>query len=206
LKFSELVRLLEGHGFELIKEKGSVRYYGKEGLNKLIRLDYHGSREIPKGTCDAILKAAGLKGKIGLYGSGFLTDGILDALGVEAEGLETTLHYGDGIETPKSKTFRLNYAKAYKVQPDVHAVQGYDAGLLLAAGLKAVKGDMSKRKELIAALENAKIDSPRGAWTMSKAHNPIQDIYLRKVVGKKNTVMGVAHKALADPARGCKMG
>ncbi|MDP2640830.1 MAG: ABC transporter substrate-binding protein [Betaproteobacteria bacterium] len=151
-------------------------------------------------------QAAGLKGKIGLYGSGFLTDGILDALGVEAEGLETTLHYGDGIETPKNKTFRLNYAKAYKVQPDVHAVQGYDAGLLLAAGLKAVKGDMSKRKELIAALENAKIDSPRGAWTMSKAHNPIQDIYLRKVVGKKNTVMGVAHKALADPARGCKMG
>jgi predicted RNA binding protein YcfA (HicA-like mRNA interferase family) len=63
VKFSELVRLLERNGFELIKEKGSVRYYGKEGLNKLIRVDYHGSREIPTGTCDAILKAAGLKGK-----------------------------------------------------------------------------------------------------------------------------------------------
>lgn len=65
MKFSELVRLLERNGFELIKEKGSVRYYGKEGLNKLIRVDYHGSREIPTGTCDAILKAAGLKGKGG---------------------------------------------------------------------------------------------------------------------------------------------
>ncbi|MBI2831371.1 MAG: type II toxin-antitoxin system HicA family toxin [Chloroflexi bacterium] len=63
MKFSELVRLLERNGFELIKEKGSVRYYGKEGLNKLIRVDYHGSREIPTGTCDAILKAAGLRGK-----------------------------------------------------------------------------------------------------------------------------------------------
>jgi predicted RNA binding protein YcfA (HicA-like mRNA interferase family) len=63
MKFSELVRLLERNGFELIKEKGSVRYYGKEGLNKLIRVDYHGSREIPTGTCDAILKAAGLKRK-----------------------------------------------------------------------------------------------------------------------------------------------
>ena len=63
MKFSELVSLLERNGFELIKEKGSVRYYGKEGLNKLIRVDYHGSREIPTGTCDAILKAAGLKGK-----------------------------------------------------------------------------------------------------------------------------------------------
>ena len=63
MKFSELVRLLERNGFELIKEKGSVRYYGKTGLDKLIRLDYHGSREIPTGTCDAILKAAGLKGE-----------------------------------------------------------------------------------------------------------------------------------------------
>jgi branched-chain amino acid transport system substrate-binding protein len=150
-------------------------------------------------------QAAGLKGKIGLYGAGFLTDGILDAVGDAAEGIETTLHYGDGIETPKNKTFRLNYAKTYKLQPDVYAVQGYDAGLLLAAGLKAVNGDMSKKSELIAAMEKAKIDSPRGAWTMSKAHNPVQDIYLRKVVGKENKVTGVAHKALADPARGCKM-
>ena len=151
-------------------------------------------------------QAAGLKGKIGLYGTGFLTDGILEVVGNAAEGIETTLHYGDGIETPKNKTFRLNYAKTYKLQPDVYAVQGYDAGLLLAAGLKAVKGDMNKKNELYAAMEKAKIDSPRGAWTMSKAHNPIQDIYLRKVVGKENKVMGVAYKALADPARGCKMG
>ena len=53
-------------------------------------------------------------------------------------------------------------------------------------------------------MENAKIDSPRGTWTMSKAHNPIQDIYLRKVVGRENRFVSVAHKALADPARGCK--
>jgi len=150
-------------------------------------------------------QAAGLKGKIGLYGSGFLTDGILDAAGDAAEGIETTLHYGDGIETPKNKTFRLNYAKSYHLQPDVYAVQGYDAGLLLAVGLKAVKGDVSKKKELIAALEKAEIDSPRGKWKMSKDHNPVQDFYLRKVVGKENKVMNVAIKALDYPARGCKM-
>ncbi len=151
-------------------------------------------------------QAAGLKGKIGLYGSGFLTDGVLDAVGDAAEGVETTLHYGDGIETPKNKTFRLNYAKTYKLQPDVYAVQGYDAGLLLAAGLKAVKGDVSKKKELIAAMEKAEIDSPRGKWKMSKDHNPVQDMYLRKVIGKENKVTSVAIKALDYPARGCKMG
>ncbi len=61
MKFSELVRLLERNGFELVKEKSSIRYYAKPGVDKLIRIDYHGSREVPTGTCGAILKATGLK-------------------------------------------------------------------------------------------------------------------------------------------------
>jgi predicted RNA binding protein YcfA (HicA-like mRNA interferase family) len=63
MKFSELVRLLERNGFTLVREKGSIRYYGKPGLNRLIRVDYHGAREVPTGTCNAILKAAGLREK-----------------------------------------------------------------------------------------------------------------------------------------------
>jgi branched-chain amino acid transport system substrate-binding protein len=149
--------------------------------------------------------AAGLRAKIPLFGSGFLTDGILDAAGDAAEGLETTLHYGDGLNTKRDRDFRAAYSKAYKNDPDVYAVQGYDAALLLAVGLDATKGDISKKKEMIVAMEKATIDSPRGPWTLSKAHNPIQDIYLRKVVGRENKVVAVAHKALADPARGCKM-
>lgn len=61
MKFSELVRLLEKNGFALFREKGSVRYYSKPGIDKLIRIDYHGSKEVPTGTCKAVLKAAGLK-------------------------------------------------------------------------------------------------------------------------------------------------
>jgi len=61
VRFSELVRLLEQNGFRLIKEKGSVRYYTKPGMDRLIRVDYHGPKEVPSGTCNAILKAAGLK-------------------------------------------------------------------------------------------------------------------------------------------------
>jgi branched-chain amino acid transport system substrate-binding protein len=149
--------------------------------------------------------AAGLRKTIPLFGSGFLTDGVLDAVGDAAEGLETTLHYGDGLNQKRDKEFRAAYSKAHKSEPDVYAVQGYDAALLLAVGLDAVKGDLGKKKEMIAAMEKAKIDSPRGAWTMSKAHNPIQDIYLRKVVGRENRFVSIAHKALADPARGCKL-
>ena len=63
MKFSEVVRLLEQNGFRLIREKGSIRYYAKSGVDRLIRVEYHGTKEIPTGTCNAILKAAGLKGK-----------------------------------------------------------------------------------------------------------------------------------------------
>ena len=68
--------------------------------------------------------AAGLKGKIALYGSGFLTEGVLEAAGPAADGVMTTLHYSDSLDTPRNKSFRLEYAKAFKMQPDVYAVQG----------------------------------------------------------------------------------
>ena len=61
MKFSELVRLLDKNGFCLVSKKGSIQYYGKNGWEKLIRVDYHGAKEVPTGTCFAILKAAGIK-------------------------------------------------------------------------------------------------------------------------------------------------
>jgi branched-chain amino acid transport system substrate-binding protein len=149
--------------------------------------------------------AAGLKKNIPLYGAGFLTDGTLEAQGADADGLLTTLHYADSLNTPKDNNFRLAYAKAYKLQPDVYAVQGYDAAQMLGVGLAAVKGDIAKKAEFAAAVEKAKIDSPRGAFSVSKAHNPVQDIYLRQVSGKENKLVSVATKSLADPGRGCKL-
>ena len=149
--------------------------------------------------------AAGLNRTIPLYGAGFLTDGTLEAQGDAAQGIMTTLHYADSLNTPRDDAFRLSYVKAYKLQPDVYAVQGYDAAQMLGIGLAAVKGDVSRRNEFAEALRKAKIDSPRGPFTISRAHNPVQDIYLRKVEGKQNKVVEVAIKALADPARGCRM-
>lgn len=149
--------------------------------------------------------AAGLNRSIPLYGPGFLTDGTLEAQGSAANGMLTTLHYADGLNNKRDAAFRLAYVKAYKMQPDVYAVQGYDAAQLLAIGLNATKGDISKKAEFEDAILKAKIDSPRGTISISKSHNPIQDIYLREVVGKENKFKSVASKSLADPARGCNL-
>jgi branched-chain amino acid transport system substrate-binding protein len=149
--------------------------------------------------------AAGLNAKIPLYGSGFLTEGVLAAQGPAAEGIKTTLHYADDLATPANRKFREAFKKATSREADVYAVAGYDTVNLLAAALDKVQGDTGAQKELIAALETAKIESPRGPFRFSKAHNPIQDIYLREVKGGKQVLTGVALKDAEDPAVGCAM-
>ena len=149
--------------------------------------------------------AAGLKKNIPLFGAGFLTDGTLEGQGADADGLMTTLHYADGLDVPRDKAFRLAYAKTFKLQPDVYAVQGYDAAQILAIGLTATKGDVKDKAAFAAAVRKATIDSPRGKFTIGKNHDPVQDFYLRQVVGKENKPIGIAVKGLADPGRGCNM-
>jgi branched-chain amino acid transport system substrate-binding protein len=76
---------------------------------------------------------------------------------------------------------------------------------MLGAGLTSTKGDVTKKADFSAALLKARIDSPRGPFTISASHNPVQDIYLRQVDGEENKLVGVASKSLADPGRGCRL-
>lgn len=149
--------------------------------------------------------AAGLKARIPLYGPGFLTDGVYKQAGSAAEGIKTTLHYADDLDTPINKKFRADFKKTTNREADVYAVQGYDTGTFLIQGLQSVQGDLGADKALIKAWESAKIESPRGTFTLSKSHDPIQDIYLRQVWSGEEKYLGVAHKALADPGTGCTM-
>ncbi|HEY5597927.1 MAG TPA: ABC transporter substrate-binding protein [Kiloniellales bacterium] len=150
--------------------------------------------------------AAGLKDNIPLYGPGFLTEGVTKAAGAAAEGIKTTLHYADTLDTDANRSFRAAYEKAAGRGADVFAVQGYDTGSLLVKAAAGVNGDISATADVIKAMEQATFpDSPRGDWRMSKAHNPIMDIYLRQVVNSEHKLLGVAAKQLEDPATGCKM-
>ena len=150
-------------------------------------------------------EAMGLKDKIPLIGSGFLTEGTIEAQGEAAEGLLTTLHYADSLDNPKNKTFRSQYQELYGKPADLYAVQGYDAGQLIIQAVEATSGNTADKDALIKAMESAEIDSPRGQFHFSKAHNPIQNIYLRKVENGENVVVKTAASSLDDPARGCKL-
>ncbi len=149
--------------------------------------------------------ASGLRDKIPLCGSGFLTEGVLKPQGAAAEGIQTALHYGDGLDNDKNIAFRAVFKAKTGRDADVYAVQGFDAGQMLAAGLTATKGDAAAAQALAKAIRAARIDSPRGAFTLSASHNPIQTIWLREARDGQNKVIGVAAKDLADPGTGCKM-
>ena len=148
-------------------------------------------------------KAAGIT--VPLTGSGFLTEGVLGPQGAAAEGIETALHYGDGIENAKNTAFRAAFKAKANREADVYAVQGYDAAQLLAIGLEAVKGKIDDEANLYKAMREAKIDSPRGPISFSKSQEVIQNIYLRKATGGQNKVTGIAVANLADPGTGCKL-
>jgi len=149
--------------------------------------------------------AAGLNKSIPLYGAGFLTDGTLPAQGEAAEGIKTTLHYADDLDHPANVAFLKAFKAKTSNEGDIYGVQGYDSAALLDIGLTAVGGDATARDRMIPAMAAAKIDSPRGPLSFNKAHNPIQDIYLREVRNGRNARLSVAQAAVDDPARGCKL-
>lgn len=148
-------------------------------------------------------KAAGIK--VPLCGSGFLTEGVLAAQGDAAEGIETALHYGDGLDNARDKAFREAFKTKAGRDADVYAVQGYDAAQLLAIGLEAAKGNIEDEATIHKAMRSAKIDSPRGPITMSPSQEVVHNIYLRRAEKGMNKVVGIAAEALADPGTGCKL-
>ncbi len=149
--------------------------------------------------------AAGLNKSIPLYGAGFLTDGTLEAQGDAANGIRTTLHYADNLDNPANVAFLKAFKTKTGKDGDIYAVQGFDAAAMLDIGLTAVKGDAGARDAMVKAIGAAKIDSPRGPLSFNKAHNPIQNIYLREVRNGRNELVSIAQAAVDDPARGCKL-
>jgi branched-chain amino acid transport system substrate-binding protein len=157
------------------------------------------------GAVQFVKEYAAAKLKAPLCGSGFLTEGVLGPQGAAAEGIETALHYGDGIETPTNTRFRAAFKTKAGREADVYAVQGYDAAQLLAIGLDAVKGKIEDEANLYKAMRAAKIDSPRGLISISPSQEVVHNIYLRKAEKGANKVIGVAVENLADPGTGCKL-
>ena len=136
----------------------------------------------------------GLKGKIPLIGKGFLTDEVLlPRLGDNALGIVTALQWTAALDTPGNKRFLEAFAARFKRPANNYAEQGYTGALMIATALEAVKGNVENLDALLTALEKVEIDAPRGKVKLDAFHNPVQNVYIRKVEKKdgvlQNTVI-----------------
>ncbi len=120
-------------------------------------------------------------GKTPLFGTGFLTEGgVLAAQGAAAQGVETSLHYSNSIDSPRNKEFAAAYRDKFKEEPTTYAVQSYDAATVLDSAIG--KGGATTGEAIGGALgQVGTVDSPRGPWSFDDKHDPKQPYYLRKV-------------------------
>lgn len=58
---NEVIRVLKQNGWQIVRIKGSHHLLAKPGVPGTVTVPVHGTRELPTGTLNAILKQAGLK-------------------------------------------------------------------------------------------------------------------------------------------------
>ncbi|GAA0943672.1 hypothetical protein GCM10009558_058580 [Virgisporangium aurantiacum] len=126
--------------------------------------------------------AAGLKGKIPLYGPGFLTEGpLLAQQGATAEGVWTSLNYSPDLDNATNRRFSAEYQKRHQVNPTTYAMASYDAGAVLDKALSLLDGPLSGETLNAAIGRVGQISSPRGNWQFNQNRSPQQRWYLRQV-------------------------
>lgn len=137
----------------------------------------------------------GLNDDLPLYGGGNLNDGLLEAEGPAALGVQTTLNYSSELDTPENEAFVAAYEEAYDATPTAYAVQSYDAAAMLDQALANIDGDITAEtiSEALDAVET--VESPRGDFAMGDDHNPEQAFYLRRVEEGDN---GLVNTVVAD--------
>ena len=125
---------------------------------------------------------AGLKGQIPLY-----TAFVVDALSLPrvkdlALGVATAQHWGTDLPNAANKKFVDAFRTKFKRDPSFYAAQAYDAANLINSAVVAVKGDVSKKDAMGAAMKKADYASTRGPYRYGNNHFPIQNFYLQEAV------------------------
>ena len=126
----------------------------------------------------------GLKGRVPLIGMGTTTDEhVLPAMGDEAIGVVTALHYSGALDTPANRKFAAAYRARYKRVPSYYSESMYTGGKWLLAAIEALNGSVEDRER--AARRDPEGHSPpicrAGPVTIDEYGNPIENIYVRRV-------------------------
>jgi branched-chain amino acid transport system substrate-binding protein len=125
---------------------------------------------------------AGLRGQFPIY-SVFTVDEItIPALKHTVLGQYETRIWSPDLKNPANEKFVAGYKKKYGKLPSFYGAQSYDGIMLIDSAVRAVKGNLSDKKGMIAAMRKANFNSVRGKYTYNTNHFPIENFYLLKAV------------------------
>ena len=126
-------------------------------------------------------RQAGLADRIPVLSAFTVDESTLPAQQDAAVGLFGGANWAPNLDNPQSKKFVAAYEAAYNSVPGTYAMQGYDTAMLIDSAVKAVKGDLSNKEAVSAALKKADFTSLRGSFKFNSNGYPIQNFYLTKV-------------------------
>jgi branched-chain amino acid transport system substrate-binding protein len=125
---------------------------------------------------------AGLREQIPLYSVYTIDEVTLPALKELAVGIFETRYWSPDLKNEANQRYVADFRKKYGYTPSFYGTQSYDGIMLIDAAVRAVKGDLSDKPGMIAAMRKAAYRSTRGPYTYNVNHFPIQNFYLLKAV------------------------
>jgi len=125
---------------------------------------------------------AGLRGQFPLYSVYTVDEISIPAVKHAALGQLETRYWSPDLKNPANEKYVADFRKKYNKMPVFYGAQSYDGILLIDSAVKAVKGNLSDKKGMIAAMRKADFASTRGKFAFNHNHFPIQNFYLLKTV------------------------
>src|SRR6476469_873291 len=124
---------------------------------------------------------AGLADKIPVLSAFTVDESTLPAQQDAAVGMFGGSNWAPNLDNPQNRKFVASFEAAYNIVPGTYAFQAYDAAMLIDSAVKLVKGDLSNKEAVAAALKRADFTSLRGGFKFNTNGYPIQNFYLTKV-------------------------
>src|SRR5947209_18359641 len=117
-------------------------------------------------------RQAGLADKITFLSAFTVDESTLPAQQDAALGFFGGANWAPDLDTPENKAFVAAYEKEFGAIPATYAFQAYDAALLIDSAVRTVKGNLTDRDALRAALQKADFQSLRGKFKFNTNHYP----------------------------------
>ena len=125
---------------------------------------------------------AGLRDQIPLFSVYTVDETTLPAVGDAAVGNFEARYWSPDLKVEASQKYVADFKKKFGYTPSYYGAQSYDGILLIDSAVRGVKGDLSNKKGMVAAMRKADFKSTRGKFTYNVNHHPIENFYLLKAV------------------------